>query len=319
MDDLVAAKNCILADSGVLDAFGHVSVRHDRNPERFMISRSLAAASRTLSNTISTGGASTSGDEASIPKDSSMRRFIHAHAPSLIPFGVSSTPLRPMYHMAGFIGDGIPIFDIRASAGITDMLVKDAAKGRALAQALGNKAAVLMRGHGVAVVGAMLPIAVGRSIYLDLNARTHVMKIEVASGREVQQAVDAFYSSNGSDAKARPDDLFFLAMEEESMIGCVRYCVENEVPMLRTMRVARAYQRQGVGLAMLTRFVHYLDEHQIRNVFCLPYAHLDRFYGLRGFVSLPANEAPARLRSIRYFNVFICVYFWLVFLAFGFT
>ena len=78
-----------------------------------------------------------------------------------------------MYHMAGFIGDGIPIFDIRASAGITDMLVKDAAKGRALAQALGNKAAVLMRGHGVAVVGAMLPIAVGRSIYLDLNARTH--------------------------------------------------------------------------------------------------------------------------------------------------
>jgi len=75
MDDLVAA-NCILADSGVLDAFGHVSVRHDRNPERFMISRSLAAASRTLSNTISTGGASTSGDEASIPKDSSMRRFI---------------------------------------------------------------------------------------------------------------------------------------------------------------------------------------------------------------------------------------------------
>lgn len=251
-----------------------------------------------------------------------------------------------MYHMAGFIGDGIPIFDIRASAGITDMLVKDAAKGRALAQALGNKAAVLMRGHGVAVVGAMLPIAVGRSIYLDLNARTHqqalalggnvtyldsgeaqeimksgetahtnahgnsgserfqcverilgVMKIEVASGREVQQAVDAFYSSNGSDAKARPDDLFFLAMEEDSMIGCVRYCVENEVPMLRTMRVARAYQRQGVGLAMLTRFVHYLDEHQIRNVFCLPYAHLDRFYGLRGFVSLPANEAPAFLQE----------------------
>jgi len=123
------------------------------------------------------------------------------------------------------------------------------------------------------------------------------MKIEVASGREVQQAVDAFYSSNGSDAKARPDDLFFLAMEEESMIGCVRYCVENEVPMLRTMRVARAYQRQGVGLAMLTRFVHYLDEHQIRNVFCLPYAHLDRFYGLRGFVSLPANEAPAFLQE----------------------
>jgi len=185
MDDLVAA-NCILADSGVLDAFGHVSVRHDRNPERFVISSSLAAALVTSADLIEydldgrginvrgRGEYSERFIHAEIYRARrDMNAVVHAHAPSLIPFGVSSTPLRPMYHMAGFIGDGIPIFDIRASAGITDMLVKDAAKGRALAQALGNKAAVLMRGHGVAVVGAMLPIAVGRSIYLDLNARTH--------------------------------------------------------------------------------------------------------------------------------------------------
>src|SRR5712671_2626479 len=123
------------------------------------------------------------------------------------------------------------------------------------------------------------------------------MNIEIAQGGEVQQTVDAFYASNGSNAKARPDDLFFIARAGDAVIGCVRYCVEYDVPMLRTMRVANAYQRQGVGLALLTRFVNYLDEHQIRDVFCLPYAHLDRFYGLRGFMTLPGSQAPAFLQE----------------------
>jgi HCOMODA/2-hydroxy-3-carboxy-muconic semialdehyde decarboxylase len=79
--------------------------------------------------------------------------------------------------MASFIGNGVPIFDIRKQFGMTDMLVSDSAKGRALAQALGDKTCVLMRGHGVAVVGATIPIAVGRSIYLDLNARVQTQAI----------------------------------------------------------------------------------------------------------------------------------------------
>jgi N-acetylglutamate synthase-like GNAT family acetyltransferase len=123
------------------------------------------------------------------------------------------------------------------------------------------------------------------------------MRIEAAPGHEVHQAVNTFYASNGSNAKARPDDLFFLAMEGDSVIGCVRYCVENEVPMLRTMRVTQAWQRQGVGLALLTRFVGYIDEHRIRDVFCLPYSHLDRFYGLRGFMTLPIDQAPVFLQE----------------------
>ena len=73
--------------------------------------------------------------------------------------------------MAAFIGEGLPTFDIRAAAGMTDMLVSNADRGRALAQMLANKPAILMRGHGVAVVGASLPFAVGRSVYLELNAR----------------------------------------------------------------------------------------------------------------------------------------------------
>jgi ribulose-5-phosphate 4-epimerase/fuculose-1-phosphate aldolase len=189
VEDLVAA-NRILADNGILDAFGHVSVRHDRSPDRFVISRSVAPALVTSGDLIEYDldgrGVNVKGRgeyserfiHAEIYKArSDVSAVVHAHTPSLIPFGVGSVPLRPVYHMAGFIGEGVPIFDIRATAGMTDMLVKDAGKGRALAQALGNRPAVLMRGHGIAVVGPALPFAVGRSIYLDLNARIQMQAL----------------------------------------------------------------------------------------------------------------------------------------------
>ena len=51
VEDVVAA-NRILADQGILDAFGHVSVRHERNPERFVLSRSLAPALITAADLI---------------------------------------------------------------------------------------------------------------------------------------------------------------------------------------------------------------------------------------------------------------------------
>ena len=93
--------------------------------------------------------------------------IVHDHSPALIPFGVSSVPLRPVSHTAGFIGDGVPIFDIRKAVGMTDMLVSNADRARALAASLGARSAVLMRGHGVTIVGSTIPIAVGRAIYLE--------------------------------------------------------------------------------------------------------------------------------------------------------
>jgi HCOMODA/2-hydroxy-3-carboxy-muconic semialdehyde decarboxylase len=96
---------------------------------------------------------------------------VHCHAPSLISFGVTRVPLRPIYHQAAFIGGGVPVFEIRDAGGMTDMLVGDAALGRALATTLGGRAAALMRGHGAVIVGDSIPTAVGRSIYLDINAR----------------------------------------------------------------------------------------------------------------------------------------------------
>ena len=95
---------------------------------------------------------------------------VHTHAPSLIPFGVTKVPLKPMYHRSAFISFGIPVFEIRERAGMTDMLIRNATLGHDLAEALGNHPAALMRGHGAVITGPSLPRVVGRTIFLALNA-----------------------------------------------------------------------------------------------------------------------------------------------------
>ena len=183
IEDLVAA-NRILYQEGIVDGFGHVSVRHNQDPNRFLMSRSLAPEMVTRDDIIEydLNGVPVNLDGRSQYSE----RFIHAeiykarpdvgsvvhnHSPGVVPFGVSSAPLRPVYHMAAFIGEGIPIFDLRDRFGNTEMLVNDAARGGALAEVLGDRPAVLIRGHGVAVVGENIPFSVGRSIYLEMNAR----------------------------------------------------------------------------------------------------------------------------------------------------
>jgi len=96
---------------------------------------------------------------------------VHNHSPSVVPFSVTNVPLKPIFHMAAFIGEGIPNFEIRKVEKGTDLLVKTPKLGKALASVLGKKPAALMRGHGSVVVGENLPRAVGRSIYLELSAQ----------------------------------------------------------------------------------------------------------------------------------------------------
>ena len=189
IEDLVAA-NRILADQGVVDGYGHVSARHDRDPNRFMMSRSLAPELVTAADVMEYD----LDGEAVDPRGrtSYLERFIHSeiyrarpdvravvhnHSPSVIPFGATGVPLRPLYHMSAFLADGAPVWDIRAAAGDTDMLVRTPALGRSLAQALGARAVVLMRGHGAAVVGTSLPQAVFRSVYTEVNARLQAQAI----------------------------------------------------------------------------------------------------------------------------------------------
>ncbi|HEY3066102.1 MAG TPA: class II aldolase/adducin family protein [Methylomirabilota bacterium] len=184
VEDVVAA-NRILVDQGVLDGYGHVSVRHDRDPNRYLMSRSLAPELVTAADILEYDLDSNAVDARG--RGSYLERFIHgevyrvradvkavvhSHSPSVIPYGVTGVPLKPLYHMSAFLWEGVPVFDIRSAAGgMTDMLVRTPALGQALARTLGASVAVLMRGHGAAVVGASLPQAVFRSVYMEMNAR----------------------------------------------------------------------------------------------------------------------------------------------------
>jgi len=182
IDDLVAA-NRILADQGVLDGWGHVSVRHPRDPNRYLLSRSrapeLVSADDSMefnldSNPVEHKGRSLyterfiHGEIYKARPD--VMAIVHTHAPALIPFGISKVPLKPVYHRSAFVSVGIPVFEIRERAGMTDMLIRDRALGRALADALGSHPAALMRGHGAVIVGPSIQRVVGRSIFLPLNA-----------------------------------------------------------------------------------------------------------------------------------------------------
>jgi len=208
IDDLVYA-NRILADQGVFDAFGHVSVRHAKNPARFLLSRNLAPALVTAKDILAhdlDGNPLDAGDRKPY-----LERFIHAaiyrarpdvqavvhsHSPSVIPFGVTATPLRPVYHMSAFLGGGAPVFEIRQAAGMTDMLIRDNQLADALAKSLRENSVVLMRGHGDTVVGNSIPQVVYRAIYTEMNARLQAQAaalgtIKFLSAEEASKAAAA--------------------------------------------------------------------------------------------------------------------------------
>lgn len=185
VDDLVVG-NRILANEGVLDGLGHLSVRHDQNPDRFLLSRDVAPALVTVSDLIEYD---LDGNAVSDKRQGYQERFIHAaiykarpdvrsivhaHTPSVLVFADSSVPLRPMSHVAAFIAGGVPTYEIRKVQGSTGMLVNNSQLGASLAQALGDKAVVLMRGHGVVIVGPNIPEAVSRGVFLDINARVQI-------------------------------------------------------------------------------------------------------------------------------------------------
>src|SRR3990172_250947 len=192
IEDLAAA-NRILAEHGVIDGYGHVSVRSDRDPQRYFMSRSLAPELVTEDDILEYDLDSNPIDPRG--RDSYRERFIHGeiyktrpeinavvhnHSPSIIPFGITSESLRPIFHMAAFVGEGVPNFEIRDVEKGTDLLVKTPYLGKALAKTLGGKPAALMRGHGSVVVGENLPRAVGRSIYLEISARMQMQAMLIA-------------------------------------------------------------------------------------------------------------------------------------------
>ena len=192
--DLVIAS-CTLAEHGVIDAYGHASARSEANPQRYLMARNLAPELVTEadileydleSNPINAGGIAVynerfiHGEIYKLRPD--VKAIVHNHSHAVIPFSCTGVALQPIFHMSAFIGLGVPGWDIRDARKGSDLLVRDAFLGEHLARTLGKHPAVLMRGHGSTVVGENIQRAVGRSIYLDINARMQMQAIAIANG-----------------------------------------------------------------------------------------------------------------------------------------
>jgi HCOMODA/2-hydroxy-3-carboxy-muconic semialdehyde decarboxylase len=221
IDDLVSA-NHILYREGVVDGFGHVSVRDARDPERFLLSRSLAPG-RVRARDIMEFGMD--GEPLNARgRRPYLERFIHSeiyrarpdvvavvhsHSPSVIPFGVTGTSLRPVFHMSGFLGAGTPNFEIRESGGpATDMLIRDRKLGAALAKSLGAASFALMRGHGSVAVGSALKQVVYRAIYAEVNARLQSEALRLGAINFLNDAEAANAARTNDSVIDRPWELW---------------------------------------------------------------------------------------------------------------
>jgi ribulose-5-phosphate 4-epimerase/fuculose-1-phosphate aldolase len=224
-EDLVDA-NHILAHEGVVDGFGHVSARV--GPGHFILARSMAPLLVSSADILTFDLASTEcgGDTRTLYLErfihseiyrarSDVQAIVHSHSPATIPFGaVKGVTLQPIYHMSAFLGQGTPVFEIRNVGGCsTDMLIRNRQLGEALAQDLSDSAVVLMRGHGVTVVGTSLRQAVFRAIYTELNARVQMLAMGIGQVKYLnREEADAATLANDSQI-ARAWELWRLRAE----------------------------------------------------------------------------------------------------------
>jgi len=224
--DKLAIANRILYHQGVVDGFGHVSVRHDGSAAHFLLARNMAPALVTPADimTFDLDGQALDAGARRVY----LERFIHgeiyrarpdvvavvhSHSPSVIPFAVTNTPLKPVYHMSGFLGEGSAHFEIRDIAGNSDLLIRNATLGRALADALGSRAAVLMRGHGSTVVGTSLEQAVYRAIYAETNARLQMQALALGDVTYLNGEEASLAAATNDTQLARVWELWTHAVE----------------------------------------------------------------------------------------------------------
>jgi ribulose-5-phosphate 4-epimerase/fuculose-1-phosphate aldolase len=183
IDDLVAA-NRILYRQGVVDGFGHVSVRHPARPDHFLMSAAKAPGRVTAEDIMEFDleGKPIDGRNRPIYSERfihsevykarpDVNAAVHSHSPAVVPFSVTQVPLRPVHNTASFLAPEVPVFEMRKAAGMTNNLVTDSARGKALVEVLGDRPVALLRGHGNVVVGPDLRRTVSRAIYTEVNAR----------------------------------------------------------------------------------------------------------------------------------------------------
>jgi HCOMODA/2-hydroxy-3-carboxy-muconic semialdehyde decarboxylase len=179
----LALASRILANEGVLDAFGHVSARHPTDPERYLLSRSRSPAlvepadilEYTLDSEPVRPPAAIQFAERVIhgciyEARPDVMAVCHHHAPAVLPFCIAGVPIQPVFHVGAAVGANVPFWDQHDEFGDTNLLVVKPAEGRSLARALGEHNVVLMNRHGATVAGINLKALVSRSIFMCLNA-----------------------------------------------------------------------------------------------------------------------------------------------------
>jgi len=220
MENLVAASR-ILADQSVVDAFGHVSIRHPTNPNRYLMSRAIAPALVTPDDIMEFDLDSNPVDQRN--RGMFIERFIHgeiykarpdvnavvhSHSPAVIPFGVTQVPMRPVMHTGSFLYVGVPVWEIREAGGATDMLVRNGTLGKSLAETIGDKPVALMRGHGDVVVGPTVQRAVIRAVYTEVNTRLQTIALGLGGPVEyISDEEGALRDKTGGD-ESRAWDLW---------------------------------------------------------------------------------------------------------------
>ncbi|MEQ1885121.1 MAG: class II aldolase/adducin family protein [Bryobacteraceae bacterium] len=195
IEELVLA-NHILASEGVVDAYGHVSVRSNKDPNHFLLARHLPSGVVTAADILEydmdtkpvRDPGATGYSERFIHGEiykarPDVKAVVHLHSADILPYTVTKVPLKPMIHMAGFLPQEMPMFEIRKAGGMTDMLIRSNELGKALADTLGSKPAALLRGHGAVVVADSLHVLVGRAYYMSVNAKAETQALALGGGK----------------------------------------------------------------------------------------------------------------------------------------
>lgn len=223
--ELVTA-NRILAREGVVDTFGHVSLRHPERPDRYFMSRSRAPELVTLEDLmefeldgtpVDARGRTPYGERfihaALLEARPEVQSVIHNHSQAVIPFSATKVPLRPLSHVAAVMGNQAPVWDIRDKFGDTDLLVVNMEQGRDLARTVGKGSTALMRGHGCVVAGATVRVAVFTAIYLQVNAQLQMDALRLGEPR---------YLSPGEVERGGQRQLTPLALDRAWEYWCLR-------------------------------------------------------------------------------------------------
>ncbi len=213
----LVAANRILANEGVVDAFGHASIRDPRDPARYAMSRSRSPELVEFGDLMlfEYDGTPVGGDSrrpygermihgAIYEARDDVNAVVHNHAYGLLPFAITGVPLVPVVHTASVIGPEIPVWDIGERFGATDMLVRNMDQGRDLAATLGDNTCLLMRGHGAVVTGRTIQEAVVASVYLQINADVQLRALSIGdpqplSAEEIELSRATQFSPLGID------------------------------------------------------------------------------------------------------------------------